>query len=57
MIKNYQEVIIFGPTEAKRELLNLLKADHLFENIKIELKDTDRMAESQMHSFVREYFK
>ena len=57
IIRNYNEVVLFGPTEAKNELVNLLKADHLFEKIKIEVKDSDKMTENQMHSFVREYFK
>lgn len=56
-IRNYQEVILFGPTDAKNELLNLLKEDHMFENIKIEIKNTDKMSANKMHEFVREYFK
>jgi hypothetical protein len=56
-IRKYQEVVLFGPTDAKIELLNLLKSDHLFENIKIEVKPTDQMTEYQRHDFVREYFK
>ena len=56
-IRKYQEVVIFGPTDAKIELLNLLKSDHLFENIKIEVKQTDQMTEYQRHDFIREYFK
>jgi len=56
-IKNFQEVVLFGPTDAKNELFNLLKADHLFDNIKIEIKNSDKMTESQMHSFVLGYFK
>ena len=55
-IKNYQEVILFGPTDAKVELYNLLRADHLFANIKIEMKQTDKMSEHQQEVFVREYF-
>jgi hypothetical protein len=55
-IINYQEVVLFGPTEAKTELLNLLKADHLFENIKIAVKQSDKMTTNQMHAFVRSYF-
>ena len=55
-IKNYEEVILFGPTDAKVELFNLLRADHLFEKIKIEIKQTDKMTEVQQHAFVREYF-
>jgi len=57
IIKNYQEVILFGPTDAKNELLNLLKDDRLFENIKIVVEHADKMTENQMHAFVKEYFK
>jgi hypothetical protein len=57
IIKNYQEVVLFGPTDAKTELLNLLKTDHLFEDIKIEVKHSDKMTENQMQAFVREYFR
>lgn len=57
IIKMYREVVLFGPTDAKVELLNLLKEDHLFENIKIEVKQSDKMTEFQRHDFVRAYFK
>jgi stalled ribosome rescue protein Dom34 len=55
-IRNYQEVVLFGPTTAKNELLNLLKADLLFDNIKIEIRHADQMTTNQQHAFVREYF-
>jgi hypothetical protein len=48
---------LFGPTDAKNELLNLIKTDHLFEDIKIEVINSGKMTESQMQTFVREYFK
>jgi hypothetical protein len=57
IIKKYQEVVLFGPTEAKNELLNLIKTDHLFEGIKIEVRNSDKMTKSQMQTFVSEYFK
>ncbi len=57
IIKGYQEVILFGPTNAKNELFNLLIIDHLFENIKIEVLSSDKMTENQMHAFIRKYFK
>jgi hypothetical protein len=57
IIKKYQEVVIFGPTDAKNELLNKIKTDHLFEDIKIEVKNSDKMTEDQMKNFVRDYFK
>ncbi len=56
VIKNYEGVLLFGPTDAKVELFNVLKADHLFEKIKIEVKQADKMTENQEHAFVREYF-
>ncbi len=56
VIKNYGEVLLFGPTDAKTELLNVLKTDHHFDKIKIEVKQADKMSENQQHAFVREYF-
>lgn len=56
-IIKYQDVILFGPTDAKDELFNLLKTNHLFKNIKIEVKHSDKMTENQKYAFVKEYFK
>ena len=55
-IKNYEDVILFGPTDAKVELFNVLRKDHLFAKIKIEIKQADKMTENQQHAFVREHF-
>lgn len=55
-LKDYNDIILFGPTTAKNELYNLLKADHHFENAKIEMKQTDKMTENQQHAFVRNHF-
>ena len=57
VIKDYEEVLLFGPTGAKIELLNLLKDNHHFDNIKIVIKSADKMTENQRHLFVKEYFK
>ena len=56
VIRNYSNVILFGPTNAKVELLNVLKADHNFEKIEIEVEKTDKMTENQQHAFVRDHF-
>lgn len=56
VIKNYQEVLLFGPTDAKSELSNLLVSDHRFANVKIETKSADKMTENQQHALVKEYF-
>jgi hypothetical protein len=52
-----EDVILFGPTEAKSELFNLLKDNHLFDAIKIKVESADKMTESERKIFVREYFK
>jgi len=57
LILENDEVILFGPTEAKSELMNLLKENHLFDKIKIEVKSSDKMTEIQRINFVKEYFK
>jgi len=57
VIKNYSEVILFGPTNAKTELYNILRFDSHFNNIKIDIKTTDNLTENQMHAFVKEHFK
>ncbi len=56
IIEKYTEVLLFGPTDAKKELFNILKSNHAFENIKIDMKQTDKMSVNQEHAFVKEYF-
>lgn len=55
-IKNYESVIIFGPTDAKSELANFLKKDHHFDGIKIEVEAAMQMSEKQEQAFVRDHF-
>lgn len=55
-ISNYKEVLLFGPTDAKSELHNVLKADLKFENIKIKVKAGDQMTDNQKLAFVNSHF-
>ncbi|HMH48892.1 MAG TPA: hypothetical protein VK548_01570 [Candidatus Acidoferrum sp.] len=55
-ITHYQDVLLFGPTSAKTELLNVLRADHRFAKIKIEVEDADKMTTNQLHAFVTKHF-
>ena len=55
-VKDCEEVVLFGPTNAKNELHNLLQADYNFKNIKIEVKQADKMTENQQHAFVKHHF-
>lgn len=57
IIKGFDEVILFGPTNAKWELYNELKENHQFDSIKIEVKNTDKMSTKEQHNFIDDYFK
>ncbi len=56
-IEKYEQVLLFGPVDAKLELINFLKSDSRFDKIKIEVIQTNIMNEDQQHSFVERYFK
>jgi hypothetical protein len=56
VIKGYDEVLLFGPTDAKVELFNRLRKDHRFENIKINIEQADKMTENQQHAHVKAHF-
>ncbi|MBB6002596.1 hypothetical protein [Arcicella rosea] len=56
IIKKYDEVILFGPTDAKVELLNILEKNHHFDKINISIEEADKMSENQRHAFVKSFF-
>ena len=56
LIKDFDEIILFGPTNAKSELMNTLKSDHHFDKIHIDIRQSDKMTNNQQHAFVKEYF-
>lgn len=55
-IRQYDNVLLFGPTDAKVELFNRLRTDHRFEKIDFYIETTDTMTENQQHAFVKAYF-
>jgi stalled ribosome rescue protein Dom34 len=55
-ILHYKEVVLFGPTEAKSELVNFLRSNHQFNGVKIDVETADKMTENQIHAFVRTHF-
>ncbi len=56
VIQKHTSVLLFGPTDAKHELFNILKADHRFQKIKIDVEQADKMTENQQVAFVRSHF-
>lgn len=55
-IKDYRKVILFGPSDAKVELFDILRQDERFLKIKFEIQNTDKMTKEQKNSFVMDMF-
>jgi len=56
VINDYNEVLLFGPTDAKTELFNLLKDNRQFEKIKISVQTVDNMTDNQQEAFVKNFY-
>jgi hypothetical protein len=52
----YDKVLLFGPTNAKTELFNLLSEDNHFFKTKIHLKETNKMTLNQRNKFLHDHF-
>ena len=57
IMRNYQQVVLFGPVDIKTEFYKLLQADHYFRKVKVEFVMTDIMTDFQIHEFVLDYYK
>ena len=55
-ILDFNEVLLFGPTDAKTELFNVLMENSKFGKIKIVVKASDKLTENQQLEFVNKYF-
>jgi len=56
IIRNYNQVVLFGPADVKNNLYSQLEFDHDFDHIKIQNVNTDKMTQNQIHNFVKEYY-
>ncbi|TBX68721.1 hypothetical protein EZL74_07965 [Flavobacterium silvisoli] len=57
ILKDYDEIVLFGPTEAKNELYNLIREEHKYDHLKIATLPADKMSYEEQHDFVVHYFK
>lgn len=53
---NYESVLLFGATNAKTELLNILQIDAKFLNVEFTLKNTDKLTDKEQVNFVNDCF-
>ncbi|MEP7195923.1 MAG: hypothetical protein ABI851_05345 [Saprospiraceae bacterium] len=56
IILNFQEVVLFGPTDAKSELYNTIKENPLYAHIRIFLLPADKMTIHEEQNFVKDYY-
>lgn len=57
VLKDYDEILLFGPTNAKTELLNLIREEHKYDHLKIATKPADRMTQPEEQAFVVNFFE
>jgi stalled ribosome rescue protein Dom34 len=55
-IIKYDEIILFGPSDAKIDFFDFLSEDERFLKLKIEIKNADKMDVNQQHAFIKDYF-
>lgn len=53
----FEEILLFGPTTAKTELLHFLQKENQFNAIKMETKNSDKITLHEQQLFVQDYFR
>lgn len=56
VILKYDNVLLFGPTDAKTELRNYLTKDSHFKHIKMDVETADKMTDNEKVAFVKNHF-
>ncbi len=57
VILKYDNVLLFGPTNAKTELHNYLNKDSHFKDIRIAIQSADKMTDNEKDAFVVNHFE
>jgi hypothetical protein len=52
----YDDILLFGPTEAKKEFFNYLFEDKSFSGKSIMVENSDKLTPNQLIALVRDYF-
>jgi stalled ribosome rescue protein Dom34 len=56
-LEGYDEILLFGPGEAKKQFKNVAEQLHVFQNKVLHVETSDKLTSNQLLEFVREYFK
>jgi len=57
LISGFDEVVLFGPGDAKTELFNRLIADSQFQHVRLSALSSDNLTENQRKAFVKKFFR
>lgn len=52
-----KDILLFGTTTAKAELLNIINKDLHFNEVKTVASQTDKMTVNQQHAFIKDHLK
>lgn len=55
-LSKFDEILLFGPTGAKKELYNQMSGNKVFRLKAINLENADKMTEKEMAAYVKNYF-
>jgi hypothetical protein len=56
-LEGFDEILLFGLGEAKKQFKNMIEQLHSFQNKSIHIETSDKLTNNQLLEFVREYFK
>lgn len=56
-LEGYDELLLFGPGEAKKQFKNFAEQLQVFQNKVLHVETSDKLTDNQLLEFVREYFK
>lgn len=55
-LEKYDDILLTGPTNAKKEFFNFLYTEKSFDGKTILVENADKMTENQLIAFVKDYF-
>lgn len=56
-LEGFDEILLFGPGEAKKQFKNYAEQLHAFQNKALHVETSDKLTSNQLLEFVRVYFK
>lgn len=56
IIQHYDEILLFGPNNTKKELYKHLRYDKSFDKIKLDIKESNNLDKEEQQEFVKNHF-